>query len=176
MSKCEKPQSPCIPARPWQCVHVDFVGPCMGSMFLVVVDAHSKWVEVIMMSSTTSEWTITKLRKLFAALITGRNLRQRSLMCSGSPLVFCTYVVHRTIHSQMAKLKRSCKLLQPLGTRSICCRSRKFVFGNIPMYNFSAVYFLYFLQALFVSDFTSRTPNKDEQIEQPFHCLFVQVL
>ena len=62
---------------------------------------------------------------------------------------------------------------QPLGTRSICRRSRKYVFGYIAMYNFSAVYFLYFLQALFVSDFTSRTPNKDEQVEQLTYCRFV---
>ena len=39
----------------------------MGNMYVVVVDAHSKWVEVIMMSSTISEKTITKLRELFAA-------------------------------------------------------------------------------------------------------------
>ena len=56
------------------------------------------------------------------------------------------------------------------------CRSRKSIRGYIPMYIFAAVYFLYFLQALFVSDFTSRTPNKDKQVEQPFHCRFVQVL
>ena len=36
-------------------------------MYLVVVDAYSKWMEVIMMTSTTSERTITELRKLFAA-------------------------------------------------------------------------------------------------------------
>ena len=39
----------------------------MDSMYLMVVDAHSKWVEVIVMSSTTSEKTITELRKLLAA-------------------------------------------------------------------------------------------------------------
>ena len=64
-------------------------------------------------------------------------------------------------------------IYQPLGTRSICRRSRKYVFGYIAMYNFSAVYFLYFLQALFVSDFTSRTPNKDEQVKQLTYCRFV---
>ena len=35
-------------------------------MFLVVVDAHSKWVEVIPVSSTTSSSTIEVLRDLFA--------------------------------------------------------------------------------------------------------------
>ena len=56
------------------------------------------------------------------------------------------------------------------------CRYRKSIRGCIPMYIFAAVYFLYFLQALFVSDFTYRSPNKDKQVEQPFHCRLVQVL
>ena len=34
-------------------------------MFLVVVDAHSKWPEVIQMHSTTSSKTIEALRNLF---------------------------------------------------------------------------------------------------------------
>ena len=36
-------------------------------MFFIVVDAHSKWPEVIDMSTTTATQTIIKLRKLFAA-------------------------------------------------------------------------------------------------------------
>ena len=39
----------------------------MGAMFLVVVDAHSKWVEVVQMKSTTSSKIIAKLWKLFSA-------------------------------------------------------------------------------------------------------------
>ena len=35
-------------------------------MFLIVVDAHSKWLEVVPMLSTTSTVTIGKLRKIFA--------------------------------------------------------------------------------------------------------------
>ena len=54
------------PARPWQRIHVDFAGPFMGSMFFIVVDAHSKWLEVIPMHTTTTAKTITELRKLFA--------------------------------------------------------------------------------------------------------------
>ena len=38
----------------------------MGKMFLIVVDSHSKWLEVEVMSSITSEATIEKLRDLFA--------------------------------------------------------------------------------------------------------------
>ena len=30
------------PAKPRQRIHIDFAGPFRGSMFLVVVDAHSK--------------------------------------------------------------------------------------------------------------------------------------
>ena len=36
-------------------------------MFLVVVDAHSKWVEVVQISSTTLSKTIAELWKLFSA-------------------------------------------------------------------------------------------------------------
>ena len=42
------------------------LGPFLGATFLIVVDAYSKWLEVIPMSSTTAERTITELRKLFA--------------------------------------------------------------------------------------------------------------
>lgn len=35
-------------------------------MSLVVVDAHSKWPEVVMMPSTTSQLTIDVLRSLFS--------------------------------------------------------------------------------------------------------------
>ena len=55
------------PMQPWQRIHIDYAGPFMGAMFLVVVDAHSKWVEVVIMSSTTSSKTIAELRKLFSA-------------------------------------------------------------------------------------------------------------
>ena len=53
------------PDSPWARIHVDFAGPFLGKMFLVVIDAHSKWPEVIMMNSTTSLRTIEELRSLF---------------------------------------------------------------------------------------------------------------
>ena len=43
------------------------MGPIDGKMMLVVTDAHSKWPEVISMSSSTTQATIEGLRKLFAA-------------------------------------------------------------------------------------------------------------
>ena len=54
------------PARPWSRLHMDFAGPFLGRMFLIVVDAHSKWPEVVPMSSTTSANTISALRNIFA--------------------------------------------------------------------------------------------------------------
>ncbi|GFN93330.1 integrase domain containing protein [Plakobranchus ocellatus] len=46
--------------------HVDFAGPLMNSMFLVVVDAHSKWTEIISLSNATSITIISIPGNLFA--------------------------------------------------------------------------------------------------------------
>ena len=54
------------PTGPWERIHVDYIGPFMGSMFLIVVDAFSKWLEVIHMTSTTTEKTLDALYTLFA--------------------------------------------------------------------------------------------------------------
>ncbi len=54
------------PKRPWQRIHVDFAGPFMNKMFFLVVDSQSKWLEVEIMPSTTSNAIIEKLRDMFA--------------------------------------------------------------------------------------------------------------
>ena len=54
------------PDAPWKRIHVDFAGPFYGKMFFIVVDSHSKWTEVIMMPSTTSQSTIEALQSIFA--------------------------------------------------------------------------------------------------------------
>ena len=54
------------PTRPWMRLHVDFAGPLEGRMFLVVMDAHSKWLEVVPMKIATAFNTIQHLRQLFA--------------------------------------------------------------------------------------------------------------
>ena len=43
------------PSRPWSRLHIDFVGPFRGQMFLVVIDAHSKWLEVHPMPTITAQ-------------------------------------------------------------------------------------------------------------------------
>ena len=55
------------PSRPWQRLHIDFAGPFQGQMFLMVVDSHSKWPEVVPMSKTTTDATIIELRRLFSS-------------------------------------------------------------------------------------------------------------
>ncbi|KXJ10636.1 Uncharacterized protein K02A2.6 [Exaiptasia diaphana] len=50
---------------PWKRLHVDYAGPYMGSMFLVVIDSYSKWLEVLPVKSTNSKATISHLEKLF---------------------------------------------------------------------------------------------------------------
>ncbi|XP_062605742.1 uncharacterized protein K02A2.6-like [Saccostrea cucullata] len=54
------------PSRPWERIHIDFAGPFLNSMFLVIVDAYFKWPEVIPMKTTTSSQTIDVLRTVFA--------------------------------------------------------------------------------------------------------------
>lgn len=54
------------PSQPWMRIHLDHAGPFLGKMFLVLIDAHSKWMEVHIVPSTSSEVTISKLRDVFA--------------------------------------------------------------------------------------------------------------
>ena len=51
---------------PWARVHVEYAEPVDGLMFLILVDAHSKWMEVIPLISATTAVTIEKLRMVFA--------------------------------------------------------------------------------------------------------------
>ena len=54
------------PSEPWSRLHLDFAGPFMGHMFLIIVDAHFKWLDVHLMPSISSTNTIEKLRTVFA--------------------------------------------------------------------------------------------------------------
>ena len=56
------------PDKPWTRIHIDYAGPMEGRMFLIVTDAHSKWVDIHATTSSTSNVTIEMLRKSFATL------------------------------------------------------------------------------------------------------------
>ena len=55
------------PTKPWSRLHMDFVGPFLGEMFLIVVYYFSKWLDVLPMSSSANApHAVRKLRSLFA--------------------------------------------------------------------------------------------------------------
>ena len=54
------------PSKPWSQVHIDFAGPFLNRFFLVIVDAFSKWPEIIEMNCSTAAKTIEALRHIFA--------------------------------------------------------------------------------------------------------------
>ena len=56
------------PEKPWTRIHIDYVGPFMNRMFLVIVDAHTKWLEVHVTQSSTAAVTIQKLQQTFVTL------------------------------------------------------------------------------------------------------------
>ena len=64
------PQAPLhpwnFPASPWERLHADFAGQFLGQMCFIVVDAFSKWLEVVPLSSATSLNTVDSLRNIFA--------------------------------------------------------------------------------------------------------------
>lgn len=54
------------PRKPWERLHLDFLGPIKGKMYLIIIDAHSKWLEVFETASTAAHLAIDNLRSLFA--------------------------------------------------------------------------------------------------------------
>lgn len=56
-----------FPGQSWKRLHIDFAGPFLGHTFMIIVDAYSKWLEVFRMPNLTSQSTISRLRRLFAA-------------------------------------------------------------------------------------------------------------
>ena len=55
-----------FPGGPWRRIHLDFAGPIEGKMLLVIVDAYSKWPEVVVMEEVTAERTVEELRNTLA--------------------------------------------------------------------------------------------------------------
>ncbi|UYV66659.1 K02A2.6-like [Cordylochernes scorpioides] len=54
------------PEKPWHRLHMDLAGPFMGRMFLVIVDAYTKWLEIFILKEITSKTIIYHLRQVFA--------------------------------------------------------------------------------------------------------------
>ena len=73
--KCQEQQPEAISARlqpwkwpssPWNRIHIDRAGPFLNSMFFIIVDSHTKWVEGFQAPSTSSTITIQCLQTTFA--------------------------------------------------------------------------------------------------------------
>ena len=64
------------PSTSWEGVHIDFAGPFRGSMYLIMVDAHSKWPEVIRINKTTQK-TIEVLKMVFARMCRQRKAQKQ---------------------------------------------------------------------------------------------------
>ena len=74
-TECQEVQSspPVVPlnpwkwsSRPWALLHLDFAGPFLGKMFLIAIDAHSKWIEAACTTTTSLKVVIEELRTIFA--------------------------------------------------------------------------------------------------------------
>jgi hypothetical protein len=58
--------------KPWERIHIDYAGPHLGRHFLIIVDAYSKYPEVISMPNTISRQTVAT-----CPTWSSRDIRQR---------------------------------------------------------------------------------------------------
>lgn len=54
------------PSTPWYRLHIDYAGPFKGSYWLIVVDATSKWPEIVRIKEPNSKNTILALETIFS--------------------------------------------------------------------------------------------------------------
>ncbi|XP_037931615.1 uncharacterized protein K02A2.6-like [Teleopsis dalmanni] len=54
------------PSDSWERLHIDYAGPIDSYYYLVVIDAFSKWPEIIQTKSITATQTISSLKEIFA--------------------------------------------------------------------------------------------------------------
>lgn len=52
------------PASAWQRIHIDYAGPIDSTYFLVVVDAHSKWPEIITTKTISATATVDIMKEI----------------------------------------------------------------------------------------------------------------
>ena len=76
------------PLHPWEWpertphrTHIDYAGPFEGSMILIIVDAHSKYIDAHVVSAATTSATVAKLRQTFEMLGLPRMLVSENGSC-----------------------------------------------------------------------------------------------
>ena len=80
----------------WVRVHVDYAGPFLGQKFLILVDAHCKWIEVKTVTNAMSAITIECIRSIFAT----HGLTEMLVSNNGSVFIrteFSEFVKHNGI-------------------------------------------------------------------------------
>lgn len=55
-----------VTEEPWQRVHIDYAGPFENLYFLIVIDSHSKWIEVSISKAATTDHSIRFLRSIYS--------------------------------------------------------------------------------------------------------------
>lgn len=61
-----------IEKAPWQRIHIDYLGPVQGKMLLLMVDAFSKWIELMPVNSMSSLETEEKLKDVLPGSVCQR--------------------------------------------------------------------------------------------------------
>ncbi|GFX49222.1 uncharacterized protein K02A2.6 [Trichonephila clavipes] len=89
------------PSMPWERIHVDFAGPIFEHTFFLIVDAHSKWLEVYPMKVTTTKKTIECFRDSFARFGLPR------VLVSDNRSQFTSYEFQRFMHKNGVRHKTS---------------------------------------------------------------------
>lgn len=82
------------PSSPWERVHIDYAGPVQGKYLLIVIDSYSKWTQVKITSSTTSDATCKILADIFS--IFGIPI---TIVSDNGPQ-FCSDTFHQFLKSQ----------------------------------------------------------------------------
>ncbi|XP_035216361.1 uncharacterized protein K02A2.6-like [Stegodyphus dumicola] len=57
------------PSAPMERIHIDYAGPIFEHMFLIIVDAHSKWLEAYSIKLSSTFKTIECLQDFFARFV-----------------------------------------------------------------------------------------------------------
>ena len=99
-----RPSPPVAPLHPWEWpsklwsgLHLDFAGTFLGKNVLILVDAHSKWMDIEIMTSITSTKMIEKLHMIFST----HGLPQKIVTDNGPNFTsakFCQFMDRNGIH------------------------------------------------------------------------------
>ena len=57
-----------IPTKPWSRIHMDIGGPVNNQFLLIIVDAHSKYLEVAILKTITTSKVVSVLEEIFGCL------------------------------------------------------------------------------------------------------------